>query len=75
MPRKNTKRSIPTVVEALDSLIKRPMTVLEYPEKDVIFKNPISAVKSLKVQISSIEALDQKSMSILHNLHTRTRLA
>jgi len=73
MPRKNTKRSIPTVVEALGSLMKRPMTVLEYPEKNVVFKNPISAGKSLNVQISSIETLDQKSMSILHNLHTKTR--
>lgn len=72
MQDKSTKDTLPVVVEVLDSLMK-PSTVLEYQEKDIKFKNPISSVKSLRVQVSSTETLDQKSMSILHSLHTKIR--
>lgn len=61
---------IPTVVELLDKMLN-PNTVLTYSEKEVEFKSPQSAVKSLKVTITSTEALDQKAVSIFHSLHTK----
>lgn len=61
---------LPTVLESLEKLIT-PNTVLVYPEKEIIFENnKLSPVKSLKVNICSIETQD---MAILHRLHTQTR--
>lgn len=61
----------PTVVEFLEHLLK-PGTVLQFPEKSIIFKNsPQSAVKSLVVNICSTESID---MAVLHQLHTQTRI-
>lgn len=62
----------PTVIEALQKLVKYG-TVLEFQEKPIIFESsPQSAVKKLEVRICSTETLDQ---SILHKLHTQTRTA
>lgn len=65
------EEQLPTVVETLQKLV-RYGTVLEYPEKSIIFKSsPQSAVKKLEVRICSTETLDH---SALHKLHTQTRV-
>ena len=70
MKDKGKQEELPTVVETLQKLVKYG-TVLEYPEKPIIFESsPQSAVKKLEVRICSTETLDQ---SILHKLHTQTR--
>lgn len=62
---------LPTVMEVLEREL-RPVTVLTYQEKDVVFNNAAqSAVKALKVSISSMESND---MAVLHRLHTHTRI-
>ncbi|MEK7571641.1 MAG: hypothetical protein AAB553_05190 [Patescibacteria group bacterium] len=63
------QKKIPTVVEALEKLMTRG-TVLEYREKDIIFNNHLSPIKSLKVTVSSIETKDQ---SVLHKLQKNIR--
>lgn len=72
MKNRKKQEDLPSVVEVLDKLMT-PHTVLTYSEKEVEFRSPQSAVKSLKVTITSTEALDQKAISILHKLHTQIR--
>lgn len=60
---------LPTVREVLDKLMTRG-TALLYPEEPIIFNNKFSPVKSLQVQVCSIESTNQ---AILHKLHTLTR--
>lgn len=68
--KKQPEEELPTVLEAIEQLMT-PQTVLEYPEKEIIFKNSSQqAVKSLKVNICSTEYGD---MTLLHELHSSTR--
>ncbi|MDO8657740.1 MAG: hypothetical protein Q7K55_03300 [Candidatus Levybacteria bacterium] len=69
--RNDQEEQLPTVVEILQKLAKYG-TVLEYPEKPIIFESsPQSAVKTLAVKICSTETLNTEA---LHKLHTQTRL-
>ncbi|OGD74857.1 hypothetical protein A2228_03305 [Candidatus Collierbacteria bacterium RIFOXYA2_FULL_46_10] len=65
----STTEDLPTVREVLDKMMTRG-TALLYQEEPIIFNNKFSPVKSLQVQICSIEGDNQ---AILHKLHTLTR--
>jgi len=61
---------MPTVLEVLEREMT-PGTMLVYPEKEIVFPNSqLSPVKSLKVNITSIES---KNTEVLHKLHSQTR--
>lgn len=60
-----------TILEELDPT---QIKAIVFQGPDIQFKESVqSAVKSLKVTITSTEALDQKAISILHKLHTQIR--
>lgn len=66
------EEQIPTVVETLQKLVKYG-AVLEFQEKPIIFESsPQPAVKKLEVRVCSTETMDQ---SVLHKLHTNTRIS
>jgi len=68
---------IPTLKQALDKLMTSGTVVgqisapISFEDDSIIFDNsPLSAVKSLKVNLYSTET---EEMGILHKLHTMTR--
>ena len=68
--KKEKNEELPTIPDDLMGLMNKGV-VTEYPEEEVIFnQSPLSAVKKLKVNISSAET---KDISILHKLHSNTR--
>ncbi len=64
---------LPTVEELLEQYYTHGTRLqLKYQEKEIIFNNPLSPVKSLQVNICSTETQHQTA---LHKLHTLTRSA
>lgn len=67
-----TSEDLPYLADVLSQHFKPEKGgVLEYPETDIQFHNPISAVKSLQVAICSSE---QEDISVLHKIHLMTRI-